>query len=352
MVRLKNPLDGVVAFNDLVKGQITVANSELDDLVLLRADGVPTYNFGVVVDDLDMNITHVIRGDDHVNNTPRQINILRALGRAIAAVCACADDPGRGRRAAFEAPRRGFRDAVSRRWLSARGAGQLSRAAGLVAWRRGNFQPRAAGGVVRPCSHQPFAGEIRSGKAAMAQPAVSQELPTMNGWQSWLSLFLKQMAAIPGRRQGCRICASVANLLKERVNTVAELADAAVYFYRSLEPSEELKAQHFTAEAKPAILDLRQRLAEVEWESHAIHEAIKACRHGTWHQAAQGGHAAARDGDGRDPDAFDQRGAGIARPGGNPQARWMSSWKTSQTDPSRALMPSCCFTLTGQDGSV
>ena len=80
MVRLKNPQDGTVAFNDLVKGQIAVANSELDDLVLLRGDGVPTYNFGVVIDDLDMNITHVIRGDDHVNNTPRQINILRALG--------------------------------------------------------------------------------------------------------------------------------------------------------------------------------------------------------------------------------------------------------------------------------
>ena len=71
--------------------------------------------------------------------------------------------------------------------------------------------------------------------------------------------------------------ASVANLLKERVNTVAEMADAAVYFYRSLEPSPELKAQHFTADAMPAIFDLRQRLAVVEWESHAIHEAIKIC---------------------------------------------------------------------------
>ena len=80
VVRLKNPLDGEVTFRDLVKGEITVANSELDDLVLLRADGVPTYNFGVIIDDLDMNITHVIRGDDHVNNTPRQINIFRALG--------------------------------------------------------------------------------------------------------------------------------------------------------------------------------------------------------------------------------------------------------------------------------
>ncbi|HXF66361.1 MAG TPA: glutamate--tRNA ligase, partial [Burkholderiales bacterium] len=79
VVRFRNPEQGEVSFCDLVKGPITVANDELDDLVLLRADGVPTYNFGVVVDDLDMGITHVIRGDDHVNNTPRQINIFRAL---------------------------------------------------------------------------------------------------------------------------------------------------------------------------------------------------------------------------------------------------------------------------------
>src|SRR5215212_1242079 len=79
-VRFKTPQEGDVGWNDLVKGPIEFPNSELDDLVLLRADGVPTYNFGVVVDDLDMDITHVIRGDDHVNNTPRQINIFRALG--------------------------------------------------------------------------------------------------------------------------------------------------------------------------------------------------------------------------------------------------------------------------------
>ncbi|MEW5708795.1 MAG: glutamate--tRNA ligase [Pseudomonadota bacterium] len=80
VVRFRNPDEGEVAFEDLVKGPIVVSNSELDDLVILRSDGVPTYNFGVVVDDLDMGITHVIRGDDHVANTPRQINILRALG--------------------------------------------------------------------------------------------------------------------------------------------------------------------------------------------------------------------------------------------------------------------------------
>jgi glutamyl-tRNA synthetase len=80
VLRFKNPLSGDVTWDDLVKGLITVSNDELDDLVLLRTDGVPTYNFGVVVDDIDMSMTHVIRGDDHVNNTPRQINLYRALG--------------------------------------------------------------------------------------------------------------------------------------------------------------------------------------------------------------------------------------------------------------------------------
>ncbi|MXZ81529.1 MAG: glutamate--tRNA ligase [Gammaproteobacteria bacterium] len=80
VVRFRNPLSGAVTFNDRVRGSVTVDNGELDDLVLERSDGIPTYNLAVVVDDMDMGITHVIRGDDHINNTPRQINILRALG--------------------------------------------------------------------------------------------------------------------------------------------------------------------------------------------------------------------------------------------------------------------------------
>src|SRR4030095_14554978 len=85
VVRFVTPESGEVGWDDLVKGPISFPNAELDDLVLLRADGVPTYNFGVVVDDLDMDITHVIRGDDHVNNTPRQIHIFRALQRELPA---------------------------------------------------------------------------------------------------------------------------------------------------------------------------------------------------------------------------------------------------------------------------
>ena len=83
VIRFRNPADGVVAWDDLVKGRIEIANAEMDALIIARADGTPTYNFCVVVDDWDMGITQVIRGDDHVNNTPRQINILTALGAVV-----------------------------------------------------------------------------------------------------------------------------------------------------------------------------------------------------------------------------------------------------------------------------
>jgi len=83
VIRFKNPLEGTVVFEDKVKGRVEWANAELDDLVIFRSDGWPTYNFAVVVDDIDMGITEVIRGDDHVNNTPRQINIYKALGKPV-----------------------------------------------------------------------------------------------------------------------------------------------------------------------------------------------------------------------------------------------------------------------------
>ena len=86
VVRFKNPLDGAVVWNDVVKGEIAINNVELDDWIIARADGTPTYNFCVVVDDWDMGITHVIRGDDHVGNTPKQINVLSALGAPLPGV--------------------------------------------------------------------------------------------------------------------------------------------------------------------------------------------------------------------------------------------------------------------------
>ena len=104
---------------------VVFQNSELDDLIIARSDGTPTYNFCVVVDDMDMQITHVIRGDDHLNNTPRQLNMLLALGAKAAGLRASAHDFGGGRRQTLEASRRGQRVALSRRGIPARGRPQL-----------------------------------------------------------------------------------------------------------------------------------------------------------------------------------------------------------------------------------
>ncbi len=144
------PLGGVVDWQDAVKGRIEIGNDELDDLIIARSDGAPTYNFCVVVDDLDMRITHVIRGDDHVNNTPRQINMIRALGGAepvyahLPTVLTPEGDKLSKRHGA-----RG-RAAVPRRRLSARGDGQLPGASGLGAWRRGDLFARRVHRLVRP----------------------------------------------------------------------------------------------------------------------------------------------------------------------------------------------------------
>jgi glutamyl-tRNA synthetase len=276
VVRLKNPQDGIVAFTDLVKGEIAVANSELDDLVLLRGDGVPTYNFGVVIDDLDMSITHVIRGDDHVNNTPRQINILRALGAPL--------------------PEYGHVPMI----LGADGE-RLSKRHGAVSvmqYREDGYLPEALVNYLARLGWSHGDEEIFSREQLVEWFDLSsinrspakfnpEKLQWLN--QQYLKAadnarlaalvrpFLEADGCDPAAAPGLPNLASVANLLKERVNTVAELADAAVYFYRSLEPSPELKAQHFTVEDKPAIFDLRQKLAMIEWESDAIHDAIKSC---------------------------------------------------------------------------
>jgi hypothetical protein len=172
------PGDGVVAWDDLVKGRIEIANAEMDDLIIARADGTPTYNFCVVVDDWDMGITHVIRGDDHVNNTPRQINILQALGAEVPLYAHLSMILGDDGTEAVQAPRRGERDAVRRRRLPARGGHQLPGAPGLEPRRRRDLQPRAVRRVVRPRPHHAVGGAVQHREAQLAQRAVHQGRPT------------------------------------------------------------------------------------------------------------------------------------------------------------------------------
>jgi glutamyl-tRNA synthetase len=278
VVRLKNPQDGAVTFSDLVKGEITVANSELDDLVLLRADGVPTYNFGVVIDDLDMDITHVIRGDDHVNNTPRQVNILKAL----------------------DAPLPQYAHVPMILGADGERLSKRHGAVSVVQYRDDGYLPEALVNYLVRLGWSHGDDEIFSREQlvewfdlASINCSPAKFNPEKLQWINQQYLKTADNTRLAGlvtpflEADGCSITAApglpnlpdlpkVANLLKERVNTVAELADAAVYFFRSLEPAEELKGQYFTAEARPPLVDLMERFAVIEWESHAIHDAIKA----------------------------------------------------------------------------
>ena len=175
VVRFKNPTDGVVAWDDLVKGRIEFANGELDDLIIARADGTPTYNFCVVVDDWDMGITHVIRGDDHVNNTPRQINILQALGAAVpqyAHLSMILGDDGAA--SCPSAMARCQRDAVRRGRLSAGGGASTTwrGSAGRTATRKCSRASSLSNGSTSTTSR--LGRPVQHRETALAQPALHQ----------------------------------------------------------------------------------------------------------------------------------------------------------------------------------
>lgn len=272
VIRLKNPSDGHVVFEDLIKGKITVANNELDDLVLVRSDGTPTYNFGVVVDDLDMNISHVIRGDDHVNNTPRQINILKALGAPV--------------------PQYAHVPMI----LGADGE-RLSKRHGAVSvlhYREEGYLPKAFVNYLARLGWSHGDEEIFSVDQLVEWfdlTAINRSPAKFNPEKlRWLNqhylkneneLHLARLVKPFLEKDGCPMrdedyLLQVIQLLKERVSTVSELADAAVYFFRPLEPSDELKAQFFNQEAKPLLLALIDKLDALEvWNRESIHEAIK-----------------------------------------------------------------------------
>jgi glutamyl-tRNA synthetase len=272
VIRFRNPDEGEVVLDDLVKGTVIVHNGELDDLVILRADGVPTYNFGVVVDDLDMNITHVIRGDDHVNNTPRQINIFRALGAALpqfahVPMILGADGERLSKRHGAVSVMQYFDDG----YLPEAMINYLAR----LGWSHGDDEVFAKRQLV-----EWFELQHISKSAARFDP---QKLLWLNAH------YLKQaddarVGALVRpflAKDGCDVdrgppVERVVALLKERVSTIEELADAAVYFYRPLTPSAELRAQHYTQESLSALEALAQRLESIEWSRAALGAAVKA----------------------------------------------------------------------------
>ena len=272
VVRFRNPTDGVVAWNDLVKGRIEIANAELDDLIIARPDGTPTYNFCVVVDDWDMQITHVIRGDDHVNNTPRQINILKALGT---------DVP----------------EYAHLSMILGHDGQKLSKRHGAVSvmqYDADGYLPEAVLNYLARLGWSHGDDEIFSMEQFCAWFDLDHITPSAAQFNTeklnWLNAhYLKQadntrLAALVQPRleaRGVQVTATpsleaIISLYKERVSNLNELADAAEVFYIDLTPNAELLAQHLSDEARPALAAFAAGLADVTWDAPSISALIKS----------------------------------------------------------------------------
>jgi glutamyl-tRNA synthetase len=271
VVRFRNPDDGDVTWDDLVKGPISISNHELDDLVILRGDGVPTYNFGVVVDDWDMNMTHVIRGDDHVNNTPRQINIFAALGAPLPRfghipMILGAD----GERLSKRHGAVSVMQYLEKGYLPEALVNYLAR----LGWGHGDAEM-----FTRDQFVEWFSLEAVSRSPAKFDPEKLKWLNSQyikhadDARLADLTVpFLKANGCDPAKGPDLRaVCA----LLKERASTIEELADAAVYFYRQVHPAEELRMQHYTTDILLAMKVLRDKLASTEWNRVALSAVIK-----------------------------------------------------------------------------
>ncbi len=278
VIRFANPIGGSVTWDDAVKGRIEIANDELDDLVVARPDGTPTYNFCVVVDDLEMRITHVIRGDDHVNNTPRQINILRALG---------AEPPVYAHLPTVLTPEG---EKLSKR----------HGARGILQYRDDGYLPDAIVNYLARLGWSHGDDEVFSREQFVAWFGLEALSPSPGrfdpGKLRWLNHeYVKRAdAALLGgllddqlRRRGIDATtgpspADLALLYRERCATLAEMADAVGYFYARPEVAPAALSEQLTDANRPAIADLQQTLAAIDWTREALATALKgaAQKHG------------------------------------------------------------------------
>ncbi len=272
VIRFKNPLDGVVVIDDLIKGRIEIANAELDDLIIARSDGTPTYNLTVVVDDWKMGITHVIRGDDHVNNTPRQMNILAALGAEIpkyAHVPMILGDDGKR--------------------LSKRHG-----AVGVMQYRDNGFLPEALINYLVRLGWSHGDQEIFSKEELVQLFDLSDCNRAPSAFNTdkliWLNQhYMKTLAPdyvashlvwhIADQKLDISTGPALTELVKvqaERVKTLKELVEVSRYFYEDFSEFEENAAKkHLRAVAAEPLVAVQTKLAELnDWSVAALHQAI------------------------------------------------------------------------------
>ena len=273
VLRFKNPQGGVVAWDDKVKGRIEISNDELDDLVIARPDGTPTYNFCVVVDDIDMRITHVIRGDDHVNNTPRQINIFRALGHeppVYAHLPTVLNEQGEkmskrnGAKPVTQYRDEGYLPDAMVNYLArlgwSHGDDEIFSRAQFLEWFNLDHLGRSAG--------QFDEAKLRWVNAQHMKALDDFELARL------VAPFVENEGVAPAAldERLPRICA----LFKDRCETLVDLARwVRVFYLDRVERNAEDYARHVTPEAGPLLDAFATAMATVEWNKEAIAAAIK-----------------------------------------------------------------------------
>jgi len=272
VVRFRNPPDGATAWDDLVKGPISIDNGELDDLIIARPDGTPTYNFCVVVDDWDMRITHVLRGDDHVNNTPRQINILRALGAPVpqyghVPMILGPDGEKLSKRhgavSVMEYDAQGYLPEAMVNYLArlgwSHGDDELFTREQLVEW----FDP-----------------DHLSRSAAQWDPKKLNWVNAHYIRQAGDAELADRVAPRIARRGGDPAAAdlpAVMALLKDRAETLEQLAEGAMLFCAPYQPAPaELAAQHLGEPARELLREFAARAAGISWKREDISALIKA----------------------------------------------------------------------------
>jgi glutamyl-tRNA synthetase len=271
VLRFRNPTAGSVVWDDKVKGRIEISNDELDDLVIARPDGTPTYNFCVVVDDIDMRITHVIRGDDHVNNTPRQINIFRALGYeppVYAHLPTVLNEQGEkmskrnGAKPVTQYRDEGYLPDAMVNYLArlgwSHGDEEIFAREQFVAWFDLDHLGRSAAQFDEAKLRWVNAQHIKLTPDDQLAVLVAKQLK-----QRGVATIFEDHVA--------KICA----VFKDRCDTIVALADWAARFYQPVQPAADEVAKHATEAVRPAIGMLAKMLEACPWNKQAINDAIK-----------------------------------------------------------------------------
>jgi glutamyl-tRNA synthetase len=269
VLRFMNPVGGSVVWEDKVKGRIEISNGELDDLVIARPDGTPTYNFCVVVDDIDMRITHVIRGDDHVNNTPRQINIFRALGQeppVYAHLPTVLNEQGEKM-----SKRNGAKPVTQYRdegYLPDAMVNYLAR----LGWSHGDDEIFSREQFLQWFSLDHLGRSAAQFDEAKLRWVNGQHMKAMADAELAVLVapFLKQHGVVADAR-----LAPLCGLLKDRCDTLVALAEWIAKFHKPVQADPQELDKHVTSAVRPAIGMLAKMLADCPWDKESISAAIK-----------------------------------------------------------------------------